>query len=292
MPELPEVETVRRHLELNLRRKKIAEVVVDHEDKYFFQFAKSREVVRALTGARVTGSGRKGKYFWLELDRKPWPLIHLGMTGNAAVLAPAKPGETPERRRLWGGANLKSGRKSADGDTRVWFARLMLGLKDGTEIVLTDPRRFARIWLCDDPLAHPRLAKLGRDPLGEFPSAKELGLIIAKRKVAIKTLLLDQSVFAGIGNWLADEILFQAKLSPHHPAHTLTAVQVASLRRFAIRIIQKAVDVEADYERFPKSWLFHHRWGKAKDAKLPDGSLITHEEIGGRTAAWVPSRQV
>lgn len=290
MPELPEVETVRRHLEKTLKRKTIAEVVVDPEDKYFFQFAKSADVVAALSGARVTGSGRKGKYFWLELDRKPWPLIHLGMTGNAAVLRPAKRGESPAHRRLWGGANLKSAAKKGEGE-RAWFARLMLGLKDGTEVVLTDPRRFARVWLTDDPTKHPRLKRLGYDPLGEFPSAAELGRLMAKRKLAIKALLLDQALFAGIGNWLADEILFQARLSPHHPANTLDAKQVSRLRRCAVAIIKKAVDVEADYERFPKSWLFHHRWGKTKNAKLPGGAAIVHEEIGGRTAAWVPSRQ-
>jgi formamidopyrimidine-DNA glycosylase len=290
MPELPEVETVRLHLEKALKRKAIDEVVVDHDDKYFFKYAKAAAVVKALHGRKVTGSGRRGKYFWLELDRKPWPLIHLGMTGNAAILRPAKAGEAAERRRVWGGANLKSSKSKTD-DGRPWFARLMLGLKDGTEVVLTDPRRFARLWLTDDPENHPRVARLGRDPLADFPSAKDLGLVFAKRRVAIKTLLLDQEVFAGIGNWLADEILFHAKLSPHHAANSLSAADIARLRKYVIEIPKKAVAVEADYERFPKSWLFHHRWGKAKDAKLPGGAKIEHDEIGGRTTAWVPSRQ-
>ena len=290
MPELPEVETVRLHLEKALKRKVIDDVVVDPEDNYFFRFAKSADVVKALHGRKVTGSGRRGKYFWLELDRKPWPLIHLGMTGNAAILRPAKKGEAAERRRVWGGANLKSSTRKDD--DRPWFARLMLTLKDGTEVVLTDPRRFARMWLSDDPANHPRVAKLGRDPLADFPTVNELVAIFAKRRVAIKTLLLDQKVFAGIGNWLADEILFHARVSPHHVANALDAKQIARLRRFVIEICTKAVAVEADYERFPKSWLFHHRWGKAKDAQLPDGTRIQHDEIGGRTTAWVPSRQV
>ena len=289
MPELPEVETVRLHLEKTLKRKTIAEVVVDPEDKYFFKFAKAAAVVKALEGRKVTGSGRKGKYFWLELDRKPWPLIHLGMTGNAAILRPSKGEEPAERRRVWGGANLKSSKRKDD--DRPWFARLMLTLKDGTEVVLTDPRRFARVWLSDDPATHPRVARLGRDPLGDFPPAGELFKIVNKRRIAIKTLLLNQEVFAGIGNWLADEILFHAKLSPHHLANSLDLKQVTRLRKFAIEICQKAVAVEADYERFPKSWLFHHRWGKAKDAKLPGGAVIQHDEIGGRTTAWVPSKQ-
>ena len=156
---------------------------------------------------------------------------------------------------------------------------------------MIDPRRFGRVWLTEDPWQHSRVKKLGYDPLLDFPSVKILGEKLSRRKKAIKAVLLDKSLFAGIGNWLADEILFQARLSPHHQAANLTAVQIKSLHKNILAVVKKAVAVNADYERFPKTWLFHHRWGKMKDAKTSHGKKIIHEEIGGRTTAWAPGWQ-
>lgn len=293
MPELAEVETVRKHLDQVMRGQKIKEVVLDEQDRFVFAFTKPALLRKALTGAKVTGSGRKGKYFWLELDRRPWPVFHMGMTGKISILRPpgahAPKAATPA---LWEGIQLRSPVKGAEPEPeRLWFSRLIMKLQNGAEVAFIDPRRFGRIWLADDPLAHPRLKKLGPDPLGEFPAAKELYEKLKKRKVAIKALLLDQKVFAGIGNYLADEILFQARLSPHRKASELSSTDVARLRRVMMAVLKKAVSLDADYERFPKSWLFHHRWGKSKTAKTSAGHRIIHEEIGGRTSAWVPTLQ-
>jgi len=120
---------------------------------------------------------------------------------------------------------------------------------------------------------------------------KELGLRLKTRKKAIKAVLLDQTLFAGVGNWLADEILYQARLSPHHLASDLTAAQTKALHKSVLAVVKKAVSVSADYERFPKTWLFHHRWGRVKNSKTSRGQKIIHEEVGGRTTAWVPGWQ-
>ncbi|MBX3035246.1 MAG: hypothetical protein KF865_15115 [Bdellovibrionaceae bacterium] len=287
MPELAEVETVRRHLHQLLKGQTIREVTVDHEDRHFYQFTKSRDVVRALKGARVTGSGRRGKYFWLELDRKPWPIFHLGMTGNVSVV---DPGRKSPPRHLWGGLKLQA-KPDPKELKRFWFARIILETKKGVQVALIDPRRFGRMWLDEDPPRHPRIARLGDDPLVDFPSAKALHEKLRRRRRAIKAVLLDQTLFAGIGNWLADEILFQAKLSPHRLASQLSAVEVARLRKKIVEVCRAAVAFNADYELFPESWLFHHRWGKSKTARTSRGHPIIHEEIGGRTTAWVPRVQ-
>ncbi len=289
MPELAEVETVRKFLDKNLRGKKIKEVDVDLTDRYLFAFAQPKTVRDTLTGAKVTGTGRRGKYFWINFSGRPSLIIHLGMSGNFSIkLAKSK----SEHRHLWGGITLQSdGKSKNERPEHLWFCRFLMKASDGTEVALLDPRRFGRVWLSDEPLGHPRIKKLGYDPLIDFPTAKELALLLRKRRNAIKAVLLDQSLFAGIGNWLADEILFQARLSPHRKASELTSVEVARLRKYVLSVVKKAVSVDADYERFPKTWLFHHRWGKSKSAKVSTGAKIIHEEVGGRTSAWVPTLQ-
>ncbi len=288
MPELAEVEAVRKQIERRLVGKKIKEVVVDANDRYLYAFAPAAEVEKALKGAKITGTGRKGKYFWLELNRKPWPIFHLGMSGNIAILDPGLKKDKHEK--IWGGAKLWN---SHDQDLKepMWFCRLKMKFEKGFEMAFIDPRRFGRMWLTDDPWTHSRIKKLGYDPLIDFPNVKILSERLSKRKKAIKSVLLDQNLFAGVGNWLADEILFQAKLSPHHLASALKPLEIKALHKSVLSVVKKAVSVDADYERFPKTWLFHHRWGKNLNAKTSVGHKIIHEEVGGRTTAWVPGWQ-
>jgi formamidopyrimidine-DNA glycosylase len=287
MPELPEVETVRRKMEKALKGKRIVEVHGDPGDRFLFREAGLPAVKETLLGATVRGSGRKGKYFWLQLNRHPWPLFHLGMTGNVEIRSPRAKGHA----KSWGGLRLWSNKGGHGGEGRLWFCRLLLTAEDGTEVALTDPRRFGRLWLCEEPLLHPRVRKLGFDPLLHFPPASELAPLLRKRKAPIKSLLLDQGLFAGVGNWIADEILFQARLSPRRLASSLEPPEVKRLREKTVHIIRRAVEVDADYDRFPRTWLFHHRWGRDADAYAYGRQKIIHEEIGGRTTAWVPSRQ-
>ena len=288
MPELAEVETVRRQIEKRMVGKKIKDIEVDESDRYLFAFTKIADLRQALKGAKVTGTGRKGKYFWLELNRKPWPVFHLGMSGNIALLDPKA--KMAAHQKIWGGAKMWSERDQ-DLRDRLWFCRLLIKADQGFEMAFIDPRRFGRVWLSDDPWQNPRIKKLGFDPLLDFPTAAILAERLKKRKKEIKSVLLDQSLFAGIGNWLADEILFHAKLAPHHLASSLSLVQVKELRKQILAVVKKAVAVNADYEQFPKTWLFHERWGKNAEAVTSRGLKIIHEEIGGRTTAWVPGWQ-
>ena len=263
MPELPEVETVRRRLEKALRGRRFAHVqVVD--DPLVYDAVTATAFARALRGRRVVAARRKGKHLWLELDRRPWPLFHFGMTGWIHV--------------------------DRGGEDRR-FTKLVLETDDGTRAVYTDPRRFGRIRLQDDPPAERPVAELGFDPLEGVPAPRDLHAALARRHAPLKAVLLDQGVFAGVGNWVADEVLFQAGLRPQRPASSLSVAEVGALRRALLRIVQKAVAVGADDARFPASWLFHHRWGRRSDAYTSRGDRIVHETIGGRTTAWVPKRQ-
>lgn len=287
MPELAEVEAVRRQIVKHLKGRKIKEIIADKSDRFLFAFASIPEVTKALKGARIQGAGRKGKYFWLELDRKPWPIFHLGMSGNVAILDPKR--KSAKHEHIWGGVKMWS-EKDLNDRERLWFCRLLLKTDAGYEVALIDPRRFGRMWLADDPFENSRIKRLGPDPMLDFPKAKELGEKLKRRKKSIKSVLLDQTLFAGVGNWLADEILYQARLAPHHLASNLTPAQVRKLHAAVLSVVKKAVSVDADYERFPKTWIFHERWGKNKTAKTSKGKIV-HEEIGGRTTAWVPGWQ-
>jgi formamidopyrimidine-DNA glycosylase len=263
VPELPEVETVRGRLEAALRGRRIRHVTVVRDPVVYEGVAPS-SFVEALTGRRIRQARRKGKYLWLELDRRPWPIFHFGMTGWIHIDA------TPEERR---------------------FTRLVLEMANGTRAVFTDPRRFGRIRLQNDPATAAPIAALGFDPLEGAPAAAALKALLARRQAPIKAVLLDQSVFAGVGNWVADEVLFQAGIKPQRGGASLSLTEVRALREALLRIIKRAVAVGADDARFPPSWLFHHRWGRNADARTSRGETIVHETIGGRTTAWVPTRQ-
>ncbi len=293
MPELPEIETARCRLENALTGRKIIKVITDRDDHICYDRQEPKEVEKALLGATVTGSGRKGKYFWLELNRKPWLVLHFGMTGNLEIRKYSKKGEL-DPTAGWGGVTLwrtRNEKVPPEGKGMPRFCRLFLVTDDKTEIAITDPRRFGRIRLSEDPAGTPPISRLGFDPLFDFPSAKDLFAKLQKRRVAIKAVLLDQTVFAGVGNWIADEVLYQAELAPHRLALQLSLAEVTILRTKLLSVICTAVKLEADYDLYPKGWLFHYRWGKEKGAKDFRRRPILHETIGGRTTAWVPQVQ-
>jgi formamidopyrimidine-DNA glycosylase len=281
MPELPEVEIARRNFEKSFRGKKIVSASSDLHDHSVFDTQSPSAVARAIQGRTIRAVRRKGKYLWVELDRKPWILLHLGMTGDLKI---KKKGQD------WSGIHLH-GLKKDSATALPRFLRLHLIAADGTEFAFTDPRRFGRIRLVQDPLHEKPISELGVDALGDFPSAKELLVVLQKRKAPIKAVLLDQSVFAGVGNWVADEVLFQSQIDPHRGTYHLQFSDVLRLRKVLLSVLKKAVSVGADSSAYPKSWLFHHRWGKGKAAQTSKGMKIQFDTIGGRTTAWVPQIQ-
>lgn len=263
MPELPEAESARRLLQRLLSGRRIAAVAAQ-PDPIVFSGTTAARVAAALKGRTVRGTGRKGKHVWLELDRRPWPAFHMGMSGWFEVIGPD------------------------DEPPRFWKLDLLAGRR---RVVFCDIRRFGRVRLQEDPPREPPISRLGFDPLIGLPPVAELARHLARRSAPIKAVLLDQSLFAGVGNWIADEVLFQAGLSPHRPARELDRGEVTRLRRVMHAIVALAVRVDGDSSKFPKRWLFHQRWEYRGDLLTSRGESIVRETIGGRTAAWVPTRQ-
>ncbi|MEO8501555.1 MAG: DNA-formamidopyrimidine glycosylase family protein [Vicinamibacteria bacterium] len=264
MPELPEVEAARKAALRHLKGRRIVAARC-MKDPIVLAGGTAARMEKSLRGALVEGAGRFGKHLWLELDRKPWPVFHFGMTGEFHFLA--RGAETPR------------------------FLKLELVLDNERRFAFTDARRFGRLRLAHDPRNEPPLLELGHDPLFGLPAADELIRLLGARTAPIKAVLLDQATFAGVGNWIADEVLYQAHIRPQRRASELSADEVARLRVTLLRIIRRAVSVDADSDRFPRGWLFHRRWGRVKGSVTTEGAPIVHDTVGGRTTAWVPSRQ-
>jgi formamidopyrimidine-DNA glycosylase len=278
MPELPEVERGRRIAEATAAGRTIVRARCA-DDRIVFDDVAPRTVERALRGRLVVAAHRRGKQLWLELDAAPHPLFHFGMSGAFSA-----PGRAP--------LQLASGPR-VDGEPN-WpprFTKIHLLLDDGGELVMTDARRFGRIRLRRAPLQEPPLSELGFDPLIDLPTADQFRLALAARRGTIKGVLLDQSFAAGVGNWIADEVLYQAGIDPRRRARNLDAAAVGRLHRAIRRVIRLAVEADADDRRYPRHWLFHHRWGRQVGARTARGEAIEHVTLGGRTAAWVPSVQ-
>lgn len=279
MPELPEVETVRRTLDRVLVGKKIVEAEI-MPDEIVLKGHQPALVQSALLGRTVTAAGRKGKYFWLELDEKPWLFAHLGMAGWLREI-----GAPTIRLREHGNAPME------DESGRPKFLKMRLKAEDGGEIAMTDGRRLARIWLCNSPDEDAAISKLSPDMYLDLPSVEAIHAKLIKKAAPIKAILLDQAVFAGIGNWIADEVLYVASIRPSRLGNSLSLEDTTRLHSAIRMVLDHAVNVGADKEQFPKSWLFHYRWGGGKGDDLIEGQEILREQIGGRTTAWVPSRQ-
>ena len=280
MPELAEVETVCRVMRRCLVGKKIARVEVVRDPIVFSKHA-PLEIEEALVGRTVAAIGRRGKTFWIEM-RGPGPVLfgHLGMSGWIREVG-------KEGTRLQGHGDAPFD----DATGRPRFLRLLVQPRSGNGIAFTDPRRLGRMWLGEGPETEPRVKRLGRDAFEDLPKVDELLVMFGRRHIPIKAVLLDQGVLAGIGNWIADEVLYQSRIAPKRIAAELEKREVTALRKAIRSVVGHAVKVDANHERFPKNWLFDHRWGGARGSQRIGRHPIIREEVGGRTTAWVPAVQ-
>jgi len=206
MPELPEVETVRRGLQPVMEGSKIVTAEVRRKD---LRFAFQKDFVARLTGQTVTGLGRRAKYLLADLASGDVLLMHLGMSGSFRVIK-------DDERNAPG--QFHHPRKEDRAHDHVVFH-----MSSGAAVVFNDPRRFgymkiiARGAIDDEPL----LKGLGPEPLGNEFDAKMLARSCANRKTSLKAALLDQRVVAGLGNIYVCEALYRSQLSPRRLAATL-----------------------------------------------------------------------
>ncbi len=215
MPELPEVETVRRGLESAMIGRRIEKVALNRGD---LRVPFPDGFARRLAGRRIETVGRRAKYLLVGLDRGDSLLMHLGMSGRFTI-------HPPDGRPLaLGEPDAEAEGSDAAATAPSIHDHVSFLLDDGTRIVYTDPRRFGLMDLIDTATAadHKLLADLGPEPLGNDFNAEHLRSGLDARETPLKSALLDQRVVAGLGNIYACEALHRAALSPKRIAATLT----------------------------------------------------------------------
>jgi formamidopyrimidine-DNA glycosylase len=207
MPELPEVETVKRGLEPAMLGQRIARVEVRRKD---LRFPFPPRFAERLTGARIDGLRRRAKYILATLDTGETLILHLGMTGRFSVARPD-------------GKTAHLGEFYFATETKGPHDHVVFRLENGTVITYTDPRRFGMMDLAGihEGENHKLLKSIGVEPLGNDLSAQYLADAFRHKKAPLKSALLDQRIIAGLGNIYVCEALYRARLSPRRKSATL-----------------------------------------------------------------------
>jgi formamidopyrimidine-DNA glycosylase len=248
MPELPEAERARLQIERALDREIVA---VDDRDSYVCRPHAPGEIAAGLVGRRLTAAHRRGKFLWADTDGDGPELgLHLGMAGRIVV-------DEPPSDHRWD--------------------RFSLEFSDGGRLALRDKRRLGRAVLAPD-FSHvgPDAAEVGRDAFRAR---------VGRGSAPLKARLLDQGVIAGVGNLLADETLWRARLHPSRPAGELSAEELDHLRRELRAATRSAIRKGGVHTG---DFIAH----RARGGTCPRcGSPLERATVGGRTTFWCPACQ-
>jgi formamidopyrimidine-DNA glycosylase len=271
MPELPEVESARRVIEQLALGRRIEDV--DDSDTYVCRPHAPGEIRAALVGRRLTVAHRRGKSMWCETSGvgrslHPGPIlgVHLGMSGKLVSV---------DRRghEVDGGDYWQRGR--AHGDHR--FSRFSLTFADGGSLLLIDPRRLGRVRL------EPPVESLGPDA-AEI-KAGQFRAMLARGTAPVKARLLDQDAIAGIGNLLADQTLWLAKINPSRPVDELAPVEVDRLFRAVRGAVAASIEGGGVHTLSMIS-------ARTPGGRCPrDGAPMLRGVVGGRTTWWCSREQ-
>jgi formamidopyrimidine-DNA glycosylase len=281
MPELPEVEVVRRDLDAVLRGRTLIGVEVGR-DRAVRRSPSPAAFVSAVRGRAVLGTRRVGKFLVVDLDASHAQadvlVIHLGMSGQLRAA------------------------ESAD-EPRAPHTHVVFSLDDGREVRFVDPRTFGQVFTSPvrDGTRPAALAHLGPDALLELASPDDLARLLAGRRVAVKIRLMDQQAVAGLGNIYSDEILFRAGVRGTRAAGSITGAEIARIHAACREVLQDAVDArgsslaDAQYVdlygqpgRFQDAHAVHARAGEPCPRC---GTVVTRQRMGGRFGYWCPRCQ-
>jgi len=269
MPELPEVETIRRSLLLHVVGARVTGVTVRERR---LRRPLQRDFAARLRGRRIVELERRGKYLLFHLDDARVLLVHLGMSGSLELVPPDRPSEPHDH--------------------------VAIALDSGVVLVFNDPRRFGlmRIARSDDLT---ELRQVGRDTLTAAPSLEEWRALVRDRRLPIKNLLMDQRVLGGVGNIYASEMLFQAGIRPRRRAASLRAQELARLSDAMRAVLEEAVGLGgssiSDYRDAngrPGTFQMRHAvYDRAGDPCRTCGSTIKRVVLSGRSTFYCPRCQ-
>jgi formamidopyrimidine-DNA glycosylase len=286
VPELPEVETIRRQLEPELLGRRIEALEV--LDERWSRPLAPALLEAAVSGRRIEGLERRGKYLLMRLDRGETLVMHLRMTGNL-LLVGGEGERSPGDRRLY----------RPPGEERHLRARF--ALDDGRELWFTDARRFGEGFLLGAEALEERFSgRLGVEPLSEEFTPEVLAAAAAGRSAPLKSFLLNQSTLAGVGNIYADEALFRARLHPLSPAGSMRPEHHDALREAIVETLEAGIagggasiddyrDARGERGEVQEEFLVHTREG------LPCVSCaepVRRIVVAGRSTYFCPRCQV
>ncbi|MEM9795254.1 MAG: DNA-formamidopyrimidine glycosylase family protein [Pseudomonadota bacterium] len=259
MPELPEVEALRRRVENGALNRTIERVDLGNDTSHI-DLPGPKDRTR-LGGTQFTEARRHGKYLFAGSKSGPWLALHMGMAGSVRVY------------------------DAADGNPD--YARLIVTFEGERRMAFRDPRKFGWAKLVETPEDEIAAHHLGPDALEV--SADAFAERLSGGRGAVKSALLNQSKVAGIGNLWADETLYQTGIHPDTKTSDLTDEQIHDIYEASRRILTGVCDVDAHYAKLPDAWLIHRRQ-TGRTCSRCDGE-IESKKVGGRTSYFCPKHQ-
>jgi formamidopyrimidine-DNA glycosylase len=278
MPELPEVEVVRRDLEREIVGKRVKGVEVDGM-RSVRRHHNRKQFITRLEGKKITGVERRGKYLLARLEGGDVLIIHLGMSGQLL--------------------RAKTSRESRSKHTHV-----IITFTQGGQLRFIDPRTFGEMFVTEADALNKvsELNHLGLDPLENAMSWEQFGQLISQRHAKLKPLLMDQKFLAGIGNIYSDEILWGAGLRWDRMSDSLSSQEIRRLYRAMVEILQDAVKYRGssladeqyvDLFGKPGDYQHHHKvYARDGETCRRCRHVIRRERVGGRSTFYCEACQV
>jgi formamidopyrimidine-DNA glycosylase len=259
VPELPELEVFKRYVDSTSLHQNIETIEV--KNRKVLGRASAGELKLGLEGRRFESTRRHGKHLFVELGGGRWLLLHFGMTGSLKYYK--------------------------DADEEPALARVLISFGNGYHLAFDDQRLFGKVDLIEDPDGYIEENKLGPDPLNlDFPAFRER---LGGRRGGIKATLMNQRIFAGIGNIYSDEILFQVRLHPKTSVARLNEGALHELHEQTGRVLRVAIERGTNPGGLPESFLLPHR--RAGEDCPRGNAKIQKTKAAGRTAYYCPTCQ-
>ena len=256
MPELPDVEILRQYVAATSLHQKIKKVEV--RDRRILKGISVARLSLELVGRSFESTSRHGKYCFLKTDRGNCLALHFGMSGSLSYF------------------------KNLSQDP--YYGRVLVSFANGFHLAYISQRLLGEVRLIKSVEDFIKNRPLGPDALNV--DSETFRNILRKKKGAIKAILLDQKVIAGIGNIYADEILFQSGLHPQAKVNQLKEERIKKIYQKTRRVLRTAIDKRADASRFPKSSLLPHRMRGERCPRCR--AILGQITVGGRTSYYCP----
>jgi formamidopyrimidine-DNA glycosylase len=275
VPELPEVETVRRDLEARVLGRRVTSCAIAADAPRLVQLVPPTEFCRELTGRRIDGLRRRGKYLIVDLDDGRAWVMHRRMSGNMLYRVPSDPPDD--------------------------YTRAVFGLDDGHQLRWTDLRKFGTMWLVED--ATMVMESLGPEPLDAEFTPAVLRARASKRTAPIKSVLLDQTVLAGMGNLYTDEALHHARIHPLRPSNRPKPAEWVRLHEGIVDALRMGIDARGsslgttlrdhiNVDGLPgENQRRVQAYGREGEPCYRCGTAMRRIKVGGRSSVFCPKCQ-